>query len=117
VFEKVVVPVAAFVCTRFPVILMRFEKRRVAELVMVRVVNIVETPEPTAPVKVTAPAVFTVSVSAEPPVIPSVVPVTVNASFVVAVIVGVLASDITKFPPTVIAFVSKVKVLLDKVIL
>ena len=96
---------------------MVLEKRRAAELVMVKAVSISASPVPTAPVKVTAPVVLTARVSTAPPFTPSVVPVTVNASLVVAVMVGVLASDMTRFPATVMALVSRVKVLLDKVTL
>ena len=78
VLEKVVAPVAVLVWVSAPVMLMVLEKRRAAECVMVRVVNAVASPNPTAPVKVTAPVVLTVRVSAEFPVVPLVVPVTVN---------------------------------------
>lgn len=74
VLEKVVVPVAAFVWVKAPVMLIVLEKRRAAEWVMVRAVNAVASPEPTTPVKLTAPVVFTMRVSAEPPAVPLVAP-------------------------------------------
>ena len=98
VLENVVVPVALLVWVRAPVILMVDENNRAAELVIVRSVSMRACPEPTAPVNVTAPVVFTVSVSAEPDAVPSVVPVTVTAPEPAAR-VGAAASPITRLPP------------------
>ncbi len=113
VLENVVVPVAALVWVRAPVILMVLENRSVLELVMVRVVNIVETPVPTAPVNVTAPVVLTVRVSAEPAVTPSVVPVIVIAP-IPAARVTEAASPITRLPP-ILSVLLVVVMLLDRV--
>jgi hypothetical protein len=84
-----------------------------AEFVMVRVVNEVASPVPTAPVKATAPEVFTVRVSTAPPFVPSVVPVTVIAPELAAR-VGVAASPMTRAPPILNA-VFVVVMLLNKV--
>ena len=89
------------------------ENNRAAELVIVSVVSMLVDPEPTAPVKVTAPVVLTVRVSAEPPVVPSVVPVTVMAPLPAAR-VGVTASLRTRLPP-MLKVVLVVVMLLPKV--
>ena len=81
-----------------PVIFIALENSNAAELVMVRVTSLVAEPDPTAPVKVTAPAAaFTISVEAAPPV-PSVVPLIVTPPEpAVKVIVAPLPSR--KAPP------------------
>ena len=72
---------------------------------------------PIAPLKVAvAEPISMVSVSATPPAVPFVVPVTVKAIFVL-VIVGVLASAITRLPVISRVLVLKVKVLLESVTL
>ena len=111
VLENVVVPVAALVWMSAPVILMVLENRRAAEWVIVRAVNIVESPDPTAPVNVTAPVVFTVRVSGSPVAVPSVVPVIVIAPDPAAR-TTVIPSPITRLPP-ILSAVLVVVMLLD----
>ena len=74
VLEKVVVPVAASVCVRAPVILSVLLKLSAPELVIVKAVKLVVLPEPTA-CKLIAPVpAFKINVSAEPPAVPSTAP-------------------------------------------
>jgi hypothetical protein len=69
-----------------------------ALLVIVTAVKLVELPLPKAPIFITPPAAFKVSVSAEPPAVPSVVPVMVRAPLP-EVNTTDTASAIVKAPP------------------
>jgi len=101
VFPKVVVPVAAFVCTRAPVM---FTTPKVAapEFVMVTAPRLFAVPVPSAPVKVTLPVpACSVSDSSPVPAVPSVLPVTRMLPAVPAPVdsVGDAPSATTRFPP------------------
>ena len=76
---KVVVPVAGLVWVNAPVILRVKLKLSVPELVIVTAVKLVAFPEPTVLLKLIVPVVFKIRLSAKPPGVPSVIPVTVIA--------------------------------------
>ena len=95
---NVVVPVAALVCVRAPVRLTTPLNVIAALLVIVTAVKLVELPLPKVPTLITPPDAFKVSVSAEPPAVPSVVPVTVRAPLP-EVKTTDAASAIVKAPP------------------
>jgi hypothetical protein len=76
---NVVVPVAALVWVKAPEIFRAPLNVMAALLVIVNVVRLVKLPLPTAPRLMTPPSALRVSVSAEPPTVPSVVPVMVKA--------------------------------------
>ena len=95
-------------------IFIALENSKAAELVMVRVVSIVVTPVPTAPVNVTAPAAAsTISVSGPPPVVPSVVPEMVTPPEPAVNVTEAVSPSTRLLPILMRAFV--VDILLDKV--
>ena len=94
---NVVVPVAAFVCVKAPVMFTAPLNVIAALFVIVRAVRLVALPEPTAPRLTMPPAAFKVRLSATPPAVPSVVPVMVSVPDPL-VKVGDAASAIVKLP-------------------
>jgi len=117
VLEKVVVPVAALVCVRAPVILSVLLKLSAPELAIVTTASFVAKPDPTAPVNVTVPAAAsTMSVEVEVPA-PSVAPPIVTPPEP-AVRVVVTPLPIVRAPPPVQRFMSElvVEMLLERVV-
>jgi hypothetical protein len=98
VLLKVVVPVAALVWVKAPVILTTPLKLMAALLVIVTAVKLVELPLPKAPTLIMPPAAFNVSASAKLPAVPSVDPVIVRAPLP-EVKTTDAASAIVKAPP------------------